>query len=396
MNGQITRLPLIALLALLSVACEAPSGPPADPDGMSGASAPATTAPQEIVFTSAGMKLVLEPVASTGKVIWAMDFINPDTMIFTERQGVVKLLDLTSGEVSIVPGGPEVKVTDSGGLFDVLVDPEFDRNGKIYFTYVKALGEQSAIAVAVSHLADGVLSDTRDLFVANNPSDDHAHWGSRVVMDAERNLFFSSGDRHIPDNAQRLSSHGGKVLRITEDGVAPADNPYSDEADAVPEVWSYGHRNPQGLVIHPQSGALYDQEHGPTGGDEINIIVKGNNYGWPVITYGEDIWDGQLPEGTERAGMEQPLIYFKPGIAPTGLAFYTGERLAAWQGNAFSSTLRGYMVRLENDGSGGLIEKERLLADWGERMRDVATGPDGYLYFATESGKIARIGLAEK
>lgn len=376
---------------MLATGCDTPTGTDQDPDVVSGASQPPGSAESsEIVFESTGMRLTLEQVADTGNVIWAMDFIGPKTMIFTERQGLVNLLDLDSGEIRAVPGGPEVLVTDSGGLFDVLVDTDFETNGFIYFTYVKGIEDQSAIAVSRARLEGDELTDTQDLFVANNPSEDHAHWGSRIVMDANRYLFFTSGDRHVPDNAQRLSSHGGKVLRTHADGTVPADNPFVDQPDAVPEVWSYGHRNPQGLAFHPVSGALFEQEHGPTGGDEINLIVKANNYGWPVISYGEDIWGGQLADGTAQAGMEQPLVYFKPGIAPTGVAFYMSDSLPAWQGNAFSSTLRGYVVRFELDGD-KVIAEERLLATWGERMRDVAEGPDGYLYLATESGKIARI-----
>jgi glucose/arabinose dehydrogenase len=244
--------------------------------------------------------------------------------------------------------------------------------------------------VARSRLDGDKLVETRDLFVANNPSDDHAHWGSRVVMDGDRFLFFTSGDRHAPENAQLPSSHGGKVLRIRADGSVPEDNPFAGQADAAPEVWSVGHRNPQGLYIDPATGELLEQEHGPTGGDEINRIRKGANYGWPVISYGKDIWGGGQPQGTERDGLEQPLVYFKPGIAPTGIAVYTGTRIPGWQGSLLSATLRGYMVRLELDGDEVKLE-ERLLAEWGQRMRDVVEGPDGNLYLATESGKIARV-----
>jgi glucose/arabinose dehydrogenase len=281
--------------------------------------------------------------------------------------------------------------TPSGGLFDVLVDPDFAQNRLLYFTYVKDVGEgRSAIALARAKLVGTEVVDTVDLFVANNPSDDHAHWGSRVVMDEQRYLYMTSGDRHVPDNAQNLLSHGGKVLRLHEDGSAPADNPFAGRDDVVPEIWSYGHRNPQGLAIHAQSGELYEQEHGPTGGDEINVIEKGHNYGWPVITWGEDIWDGQEAEGTEREGMEQPLKYFLPGIAPTGVCFYWGERYPAWQGNLFSATLRGHVDRLKFEGR-QVREEQRFLADWRERLRDVVEGPDGLLYFATESGAIARL-----
>jgi glucose/arabinose dehydrogenase len=158
----------------------------------------------------------------------------------------------------------------------------------------------------------------------------------------------------------------------------------------VPEIWSYGHRNPQGLAIQPDSGRLFEQEHGPTGGDEINVIVKGKNYGWPVVTYGTNIWGGQKAAGTAQAGMEQPVKYFDPGIAPSGMTFYAGDRFPAWQGNIFSSTLRGHLNRLALDGQ-VVVSEERLLDDWTERIRDVVEGPDGLLYIATESGRIARI-----
>ena len=229
-----------------------------------------------------------------------------------------------------------------------------------------------------------------DLFVANNASSEHAHWGSRVVMDADRYLYFSVGDRHVPDNAQDLASHGGKILRLHDDGTIPESNPFFGRDGTAAVVWSYGHRNPQGLVIHPDSGRLFEQEHGPTGGDEINIIEKGRNYGWPVITYGENIWGGYKAAGTAQPGMEQPVKYYPDSIAPSGFTFYFGARYPKWNGNLFSSTLRGHLNRLVLDENAS-IKEERLLNDWLERVRDVAQGPDELLYLATESGRIVRI-----
>ncbi len=399
MNTLELRLLVLAVALISALAgCDRPAVQTAVPDVVSGASQPAGTGADRITFVSAGMNLVLEELVSTGHVIWAMDFIGPRTMIFTERQGAVRLLALDTGRLGELGGGPAVMVADSGGLFDVLVDPDFSKNQLIYFTYVKGLGDpgsRSTAAVARSRKHGDTLTNTVDLFVANNPSADHAHWGSRIVMDNNRRLFFTSGDRHVADDAQRLGSHGGKVLRIDEDGHVPKDNPFVGRPDAMPEIWSYGHRNPQGLAIQPGTGLLFEQEHGPTGGDEINVIENGKNYGWPVITHGKDIWGGQLPEGTEKAGMEQPLRYFTPGIAPTGIAFYAGNTLPGWQGSVFSSTLRGYVVRLELD-RGVVTAEERLLSAWGERIRDVAQGPDGNLYLATESGKIARVVRAKE
>ena len=350
---------------------------------------------EPVRFNSDGMKLSLEKVAQSDHVIWAMDFIDADTMIFTERPGAIKLMRLGTWEVSEVTGGPDVFRTESAGLFDILVDPDFKNNQIIYFTYVKAVAEDSsATAVAKGKLQGGKIIELQDLFVANNASTEHAHWGSRIVMDDDRNLYFTVGDRHAPNNAQDLQSHGGKIIRLTESGGIPPDNPFVDRADALPEIWSYGHRNPQGLVIHGPTGQLFEQEHGPTGGDEINLIEPGQNYGWPVITYGENIWGGQLATGTERDGMVQPIQYYKPGIAPSGMTFYFGTRYPAWNGDLFNGTLRGHINRVVLDDN-KVIREERLLKDFWDRVRDIARGPDDRLYLCTESGKILRIILAE-
>lgn len=341
------------------------------------------------VFVSEGMRLSVEEVLQIDSVIWAMDFIDPSTMIFTERNGRLNLLSLDDWEVTPIEGGPNVQVSDSGGLFDVFVDPEFANNRWIYLTYIKPVGDGSATAVARGRLVGTRLTELRDLFVANNVSDESAHWGSRVVMDRQRYLYITVGDRHIPDNAQDLASHGGKVIRLHEDGRVPADNPFVGREDAAPEVWSYGHRNPQGLTVQPLTGSVFEQEHGPTGGDEINLIVRGRNYGWPVITYGDDIWGGQQAQGSSAPGMEQPLHYWKPGNAPTGLTFYRGARYPEWQGDLFSGTLRGPVHRLTLDWA-TVIGEERLLPNAVDRIRDIVEGPDGLLYFATESGRISR------
>jgi len=359
-----------------------------DPDVTTAASV--DTSAGSMNFESEGMDLRVEDVAQTGNVIWAIDFIDAGTMIFTERQGRTRLLRLDTGEIRDVDGGPDVFAFDSGGLFDVLVDPEFETNGQLFWTYIKKVGDDSVTAVAKGRLQGDRIVDLQDLFVANNGSSDHAHWGSRIVIDRDRYLYFSVGERHVPDNAQNLASHGGKILRLTEQGGVPSDNPFAGLEEAAPEIWSYGHRNPQGLAIQPESGRLFEQEHGPTGGDEINVIEKGKNYGWPVVTYGTDIWGGQQATGTASPGMEQPVKYFDPSIAPSGMTFYYGDRFAAWQGNLFSSTLRGHLNRLVLDGQ-VVVSEERLLNDWTERVRDVVEGPDGSLYLATESGRIARI-----
>lgn len=356
---------------------------------VTGASPQTGAAQPPEVFVSEGMSLSVEEILKIDGVVWAMDFVDSSTMIFTERNGRLNLMSLDDRELTPIDGGPNVQVSDSGGLLDVFVDPQFAKNGWIYLTYIKPVGDRGATAVARGRLEGTQLNDLHDLFVANNASDESAHWGSRVVMDRERYLYITVGDRHLPDNAQNLASHGGKVIRLHEDGRVPADNPFVDRAGAAPEIWSYGHRNPQGLTVQPLTGLVFEQEHGPTGGDEINLILKGRNYGWPVITYGDHIWGGQEAEGTSAPGMEQPLHYWKPGNAPTGLTFYRGTRYPEWAGDLFSGTLRGQVHRLTLDWQ-TVIGEERLLEKAVDRIRDIVEGPDGLLYFATESGRISR------
>ena len=355
---------------------------------------------KETEFQSEGMTLSLDELVQIDDVVWAIDFIDPDTMIFTIRRGDVALMDLKTREMRLLNGAPEVlrvvgggpfDLVASGGLFDVLVDPKFATNRTIYLAYVKPIGDGHVLTVAKATLQDDRLVGTEDIFIANNASAAPGRWGSRRAMDGDRYLFVAVGDRLNGEDAQNLSSHSGKVVRLHDDGSAPADNPFAGRADAAPEVWSYGHRNPQGLTFQPETGLLFEHEHGPDGGDEINRIEAGRNYGWPVITRGVSREGKTIGIGASQPGMEQPLKYYLPGIAPSGMTFYSGDRYPAWIGNLFSGSLnRMHLNRLVLDGS-SVVAEERFLADWGERIRDVAQGPDGLLYLATDSGKIVRI-----
>lgn len=360
------------------------------------------TDPERVKFRSDGMDLVAERLLQIDDVVWAIDFIDADTVIFTVRRGDVGLLDLNTREVRllsgvptvhrVVGGGPFDQVA-SGGLFDVLVDPDFVTNRFIYLAYVKRVGDGHALAVAKAKLEDGRLLDAEDIFVANNASQEAGRWGSRLAMDAKRHLYVAVGDHRIDYSAQNLGNHGGKLVRLFDDGRVPADNPFVGQGGAAPEIWSYGHRNPQGLAIHPQTGELFEQEHGPDGGDEINIIEKGKNYGWPAITYGVSREGKPIGTGTSGPGMQQPIKYYKPGIGPSGMAFYFGDRYPAWHGNLFNGSLsRMHLNRLVLDGH-TVVKEERLLEAWGQRVRDVAVGPDGLLYLSTDSGKIVRVEL---
>jgi glucose/arabinose dehydrogenase len=361
---------------------------------------PTYAADSRFEFESAGMQLYLDELAQVDGVVWGLDFIDSDTLILTIRRGEVVLLDLSEGQLHPVSGAPAVHrvmgggpfdQVASGGLFDVLVDREFADNHWVYLAYVKQVGDEHTLAVARAELRGTALKNLHDIFVANNVSDAAGRWGTRLAMDAKRHLYIAVGDRRSADTAQNLQDHGGSIVRLNPDGSVPADNPFTGRDDAAPEIWSYGHRNPQGLAFQPGSGLLFEHEHGPDGGDEINVIAPGLNYGWPIITYGVSRAGTAIGEGTAREGLEQPLKYFKPGIAPSGMSFYAGARYPAWTGNLFSGSLnRMHLNRLVLDGT-TVVEEERLLADWGERVRDIAAGPDGWLYLATGSGKIVRI-----
>jgi glucose/arabinose dehydrogenase len=242
-------------------------------------------------------------------------------------------------------------------------------------------------------LAGGRLEDVRVLFRQQPKTDGGNHFGSRVVVGRDGMLWLGLGERYRRDEAQNLSNHLGKVIRIARDGSVPPDNPFIGRADARPEIWSYGHRNIQGMAIDPQSGTVWLHEHGPRGGDEINIPQAGRNYGWPVITYGIDYSGEKIGIGSAAPGMEQPLLHWTPSIAPSGMAFYTGRRIAAWTGNLFVGSLKfGSLYRLQLEG-GRVVAQEQILREVGENIRDVRDGPDGLLYVATDSpeGRILRI-----
>ena len=233
-------------------------------------------------------------------------------------------------------------------------------------------------------LGDGRLDDLEVIFTAEPLVRSSKHFGSRLAFDREGHLFVTVGERGQDDRAQDLGDHNGSVIRLHPDGSVPADNPFVGRADARPEIYSYGHRNPQGMAVHPETGAVWTQEHGPRGGDEVNLVRPGVNYGWPVITHGIDYSGLPVGEGTHKEGMAQPVHYWDPSIAPSGMAFYTGDAFPEWQGDLFIGALRDQLlVRLELDGE-RVVAEERLLEDAIGRIRDVETGPDGFLYLLTD------------
>lgn len=345
------------------------------------------------------LAVALVPVAQGLDHPWAVAFLPQGQFLITERPGRMRVVS-ASGQVSPpLAGVPAVAAGGQGGLLDVVTDTAFARNRRIFFCFSEpaaagASGNSTALARATLSEDARSLQDVKVIFSQRPKVDSSLHFGCRIVQAADGNLFLTLGDRyHRKDDAQKLDNHHGKIIRITPEGAVPLDNPFAKQPGALPEIWSYGHRNSQGATLGPD-GKLWMHEHGPQGGDEINQPQPGRNYGWPVITYGENYGGGKLGEGTAKAGMEQPLHYWVPSIAPSGVAFLTSARYgAAWQGSLFIGSLKfGTLHRLEVAG-GKVQREEKLLQGNGERIRDVRQGPDGLLYMVTDSpqGRLLRL-----
>jgi glucose/arabinose dehydrogenase len=335
------------------------------------------------------------PVARGLEYPWSLAFLPDGRMLVTERPGRMRIVaaDGTLGQP--LAGLPPVAAGGQGGLLDVALDPRFAANRLVYWSYSEAGDGGSGTAVARGRLDGDRLADVQVIFRQQPKTGGGNHFGSRLAFARDGRLFVTLGDRYRHrDRAQTLDNHLGKVVRIEADGRIPADNPFVGRAGALPEIWSYGHRNLQGAAIDPASGALWTHEHGPQGGDELNLTEAGRNHGWPVIGHGREYVTGsRIGDGTSRADVVEPATVWIPSIAPSGLAFVSGGRYPDWAGNAVVGALRGQMlVRLEIDGQ-RVRREHRLLADLGARIRDVRQGPDGWLYLLTDSsdGQILRL-----
>ena len=326
---------------------------------------------------------------------WAVAFLPDGRLLITERPGRLRLV-AKNGRLEPQPVGglPAVAAVGQGGLLDVALHPRFAQNGLIYVSYA-ARGEGGAgTEVARGRLAGDRLDDVQVIFRMQPKSGGGRHFGSRLVFDREGYLYITLGDRGDQDRAQRPDDHAGSVIRLHDDGRVPKDNPFVGKSGWKPEKYTLGNRNLQGAALHPDTGALWTHEHGPQGGDEINVIRAGANYGWPVITYGVEYGIGtKIGEGTQKAGMAQPLHHWVPSIAPSGMAFYTGDRFSRWRGDLFVGALRDQvLVRLKLAGE-KVVSEERLLKGQVGRIRDVRSGPDGFLYLLTDSAAGALIRL---
>lgn len=333
-------------------------------------------------FESEKLTYGVDTIATNLKNPWGIAFLPDGRMLVTERAGEVLIFEngqLLPESITI----PDVYVQGQGGLLDITLHPDYDENGWIYLSYAKKGEGGGGTVIARTKMEGNKFGPLEELFAAQPLSESGVHFGSRIVFDGNGHMFFSSGERGTKENAQNLNNHLGKILRLHDDGKVPNDNPFVNTEGAKPEIWSYGHRNPQGLVYDKDTKRLWDVEHGPKGGDELNLVEKGKNYGWPTITYGINYDGTPITDKTEQEGLEQPVTYWVPSIAPCGMTRVTSDKYEGWKNNFLIGALaHQHVARVEvNDGK--YVGQEKLLDKVG-RVRAVVEGPDGYIYVATE------------
>jgi aldose sugar dehydrogenase len=364
-NSQIQRFLIITMILLLT-ACTAKNEN--NPDG---------------VFHTQKLSFRIDTLATGLTNPWGMAFLPDGRILIAERPGRLRIWENGSLAPDPVGGLPDVWAHGQGGLLEVALHPDYEQNGWLYLGFSMRSGNGGNTAIARAQLEGDELKNVEVVFHGHNLTNAAHHFGCRIVFDEQNYLFFAIGDRGEMHNAQLLTNHNGKVMRIHDDGVVPVDNPFVDVEGAMPEIWTYGNRNIQGMALHPQTGALWSHEHGPKGGDEINLMVKGGNYGWPLATHGINYDGSTITPDTTLPGMIDPVLHWTPSIAPCGLAFVSSERYPSWNGNMLVGALAGQHIhRVEFDGD-KVIHTEKLLQGFA-RFRDVRQGPDGYLYVLTE------------
>jgi glucose/arabinose dehydrogenase len=395
-NTRIATIAAGALIATIAVGCGGSNDPAPTPTTAPVASSPAPTVASVASAPEASRVRAVE-VARGLTTPWALQFLPDGRMLVTERPGNLRIVTADGKVGAPIPGVPPVVASGHGGLLDLALSPEFATDRQIYFTYATRAadgGMQTALGRAT--FDESGLTDVRVLFRQEPSGVQDIHFGSRIVFANDGTLWVGLGDRNENQIVQSLGNHYGKIVRLNRDGTVPADNPFVGVPGALPEIWSTGHRNIQGAARDPATGRLWSIEHGPRGGDELNIGVPGANHGWPRISYGRH-YDTGLPvgEGTEAPGIEPPRFYWVPtSIAPAGLAFYTGTAVPGWRGSVFLGALQGRALIRLTLSEERVVAEERLLTSLGERIRDVRMGPDGSLYVLAEStGRILRISV---
>jgi glucose/arabinose dehydrogenase len=400
---------LAIVIAAVVVSAQAPRSSPPPP------SLPQT-------FFSADLPIRVVPVATGLSHPWSLAFLpappganasslgaSPSTslgasgvtMLVTEREGRLRIIRDGVLDPTPIAGTPRVFARVLAGLLDVALHPRFAENRIVYLAYSKAREDNLSATALARGVFDGTsLKDVKDIFVANSWSKSNTNFGGRIAFDREGLLYLTVGERQEQDRAQKPDDHGGKVLRLRDDGSVPPDNPFVGKPGYLPEIYSIGHRSPQGLAMNPATGAIWENEHGPLGGDELNVILPGKNYGWPLVTFGTDYDGKKISDSSWRSDLEAPYVYWVPSIAISGLAFYTGDRFPAWKGNVFVGAMlagrtrgTGHLQRIVINEAGRPINREPLLTELRQRIRDVRQGPDGLLYVLTDedAGMVLRI-----
>ena len=349
---------------------------------------------QAQVYESAEHDFRLVTVAEDLQHPWSIAFTLDGDVLVTERPGRLRIIRDGKLLPLHVEGVPEVRAVNQGGLQEIALHPDFENNRIVYLTYSKPDGSRGTTALIRARFENDKLNDVEEIFEANAWNERGGHFGAKIAFDEDGYLFMSVGDRQSPPTgdlenhpAQDTSTHFGTIIRLMDDGSVPEDNPFVGRSDVLPEIWSYGHRNPQGLAFHPETGELWATEHGPQGGDELNLIQPGRNYGWPVIGYGVNYRTGiPIHANIEREGMEQPKTFWKPSIGASGLMIYDGDAFPEWRGDIFAGGLAAVHQRLSRISTedGRVMTRESLLH--GElRIRDVRQGPDGFIYLAVDN-----------
>ncbi|MBI3703099.1 MAG: PQQ-dependent sugar dehydrogenase [Rhizobiales bacterium] len=358
----------------------------------------ATARAADPVFPSSAGDIRVETVARGLVHPWSLAFLPDGRMLVTERPGRMRIVARDGALSPPLAGVPQVFARGQGGLLDVILDRDFARNRTIYFSYAEPFDGGGRTALARATLDAGAaprLIDVTVIYRQHGPASSGNHFGGRIVQAGDGNLFLSNGE-HFSDRdmAQTLDNHLGKIVRIKPDGAAPTDNPFVRRAGARPEIWSLGHRNPQGLTLNPADGKLWEQEHGPMGGDEINIVLPGHNYGWPLVSHGRNYDGTPVNAGkAQMAGMDDSVWHWTPSIAPSGMTFYSGDLFKGWKGSLINGALKFQLLsRLTIEGD-KVVKEERLLQGLRERIRDVRQGPEGALYLLTDNsaGRILRL-----
>lgn len=382
---------LLAFLVLTGCSAEGPSAQDQQTDAQvqEGLYFPEPGEPENVIETERHT-IAVEDVVEGLEVPWALAFLPDGNVLITERSGRVRIVEDGQLRQESLVGAPEVVAEGQGGMLDLALHPDYEENGWIYLSFSKP-GPGGTITSLERMRLDGYeLVDREEIYTGNQFTNSRHHFGGRIAFDGDGYLYFTIGDRGSMDTAQDTTLSNGSVYRFHDDGSIPEDNPFVGR-EGLDEIYSYGHRNIQGMAVHPETGEIWTNEHGAQGGDEINNPQIGRNYGWPEITHGVNYDDSIISEDTAKAGMEQPVLHWTPSIAPSGMDFVTGDRYPNWTGNILNGALAGQLIsRVVIDG-GEYVHEERILKDIG-RIREIEMGPDGYIYFANESeGKISRI-----